>query len=65
MTELVARMRQTAPARPALGGLLIVERNAMVYRRAWLVLVSGFLQPLFHLFFFVYPLQEFIGDVLF
>ncbi len=65
MTELVARMRQSAPARPALGGLLIVERNAMVYRRAWLVLVSGFFEPLFYLFFFVYPLQEFIGDVIF
>jgi lipooligosaccharide transport system permease protein len=65
MTELVARTRLTTPARPALGGLLIVERNVMVYRRTWMILFSGFFEPLFYLFFFVYPLQEFIGDVTF
>lgn len=59
MTELAARARLTAPAQPAVGGLLIVERNAMVYRRAWMILFSGFFEPLFYLFFFVYPLQEF------
>ena len=37
----------------------------MVYRRTWLILFSGFFEPLFYLFFFVYPLQEFIGDVTF
>ena len=59
MTELVARIRLTAPSPPPIGGLLVVERNAMVYRRAWLILLSGFFEPLFYLFFFVYPLQEF------
>jgi lipooligosaccharide transport system permease protein len=63
MTELVARTRLTAPSRPVSGGLLIVERNAMVYRRTWMILVSGFFEPLFYLFFFVYPLEKFIGDV--
>jgi lipooligosaccharide transport system permease protein len=65
VTELVARARLTAPARPALGGLLIIERNVMVYRRTWMILFSGFFEPLFYLFFFVYPLQKFIGDVTF
>ena len=65
MTELVARARLTAPARPTIGGLLIVERNVMVYRRTWMILFSGFFEPLFYLFFFVYPLQKFIGDVTF
>jgi len=65
MTELVARARLTAPARPAIGGLLIIERNVMVYRRTWMILFSGFFEPLFYLFFFVYPLQAFIGDVTF
>jgi lipooligosaccharide transport system permease protein len=65
MTELVARARLSAPARPALGGLLIIERNVMVYRRTWMILFSGFFEPLFYLFFFVYPLQKFIGDVTF
>jgi lipooligosaccharide transport system permease protein len=59
MTELVARARLTAPSLPRVGGMLIVERNAMVYRRTWLILFSGFFEPLFYLFFFVYPLQEF------
>lgn len=63
MTELVARTRLAAPSRPAIGGLLIVERNAMVYRRTWMILFSGFFEPLFYLFFFVYPLERFIGDV--
>jgi lipooligosaccharide transport system permease protein len=65
VTELVARTRLTVPARPAVGGLLIFERNLMVYRRTWMILFSGFFEPLFYLFFFVYPLQEFIGDVTF
>ncbi len=65
MTELVARARLTAPDRRAIGGLLIIERNVMVYRRTWLILFSGFFEPLFYLFFFVYPLQSFIGDVSF
>jgi lipooligosaccharide transport system permease protein len=59
VTELAARARLSAPARPAIGGLLIVERNVMVYRRTWMILFSGFFEPLFYLFFFVYPLQEF------
>jgi len=63
MTELVARTRLLAPTRPTFGGLLIVERNAMVYRRTWLIIVSGFFEPLFYLFFFVYPLERFIGDI--
>jgi lipooligosaccharide transport system permease protein len=63
MSELVARARLTVPARPTLGGLLIVERNVMVYRRTWMILLSGFFEPLFYLFFFVYPLQTFIGDI--
>ena len=65
MSELVARARLTAPTRPAIGGLLIIERNVMVYRRTWMILFSGFFEPLFYLFFFVYPLQSFIGDVTF
>ena len=59
MTELVARTPLTARAGPTIGGLLIVERNVMVYRRIWMILFSGFFEPLFYLFFFVYPLQEF------
>ena len=61
MTELVAgRTRAVTPVRPKIGGLLIVERNLMVYRRTWMILFSGFFEPLFYLFLFVYPFQEFL-----
>ena len=46
-------------------GHLLFERNLMVYRRSWMTIFSGFFEPLFYLFFFVYPLQKFIGDVTF
>jgi hypothetical protein len=45
MTELVARTPVSARARPTIGGLLIVERNAMVYRRTWMIIFSGFFEP--------------------
>jgi lipooligosaccharide transport system permease protein len=63
MTEYVARTRLAAPSRRRIGGLLLIERNVMVYRRTWMILFSGFFEPLFYLFFFVYPLERFIGDV--
>jgi len=60
MSELVARRGGLVGlARPRIGGLLIVERNLMVYRRTWIILFSGFFEPLFYLFLFVYPFQEF------
>jgi lipooligosaccharide transport system permease protein len=61
MTSLAARL--TFPGRRSSGGLLIVERNAMVHRRTWLILVSGFFEPLFYLLFFVYPLGDVIGEI--
>jgi lipooligosaccharide transport system permease protein len=63
VSEYVVRAPLTATARPRIGGLLLIERNAMVYRRTWMILFSGFFEPLFYLFFFVYPLEKFIGDV--
>ena len=35
----------------------------MVHRRTWLILVSGFFEPLFYLLFFVYPLGDVIGEI--
>jgi len=64
VTDYVLRTPLTGKARPWFGGLLIVERNVMVYRRTWMILFSGFFEPLFYLFFFVYPLERFIGDVI-
>lgn len=65
MTEIAARTPFGPRARPKVGGLRIVERNAMVYRRSWMILLSGFFEPLFYLVFFVYPLGDFIGGIAF
>jgi lipooligosaccharide transport system permease protein len=62
MSELVARLPFSG-GRRNVRGLRIVERNAMVYRRTWLILFSGFFEPLFYLVFFVYPLGDLIGDI--
>ncbi len=65
MTDYVLRTPIAATARPLVGGLLVVERNVLVYRRTWMILFSGFFEPLFYLFFFVYPLERFIGSITF
>ncbi len=65
MTDYALRTPIAPSARPVVGGLLIVERNILVYRRTWLILFSGFFEPLFYLFFFVYPLESFIGTITF
>lgn len=41
----------------------LVERNAMVYRRTWMVLFSGFFEPLFYLLGMGYGLGALIGTV--
>jgi lipooligosaccharide transport system permease protein len=63
MTDYVVRAPLAERSMPRIGGLLLIERNVMVYRRTWMILFSGFFEPLFYLFFFVYPLERFIGNV--
>jgi lipooligosaccharide transport system permease protein len=63
VTDYVVRAPLAPSARPWIGGLLIIERNVLVYRRTWMILFSGFFEPLFYLFFFVYPLESFIGSI--
>jgi lipooligosaccharide transport system permease protein len=40
-----------------------VERNAMVYRRTWLVIVSGFFEPLFYLLSIGVGIGRLVGDI--
>jgi lipooligosaccharide transport system permease protein len=48
----------------ALGrGALLVERNLMVYRRTWMLIVSGFFEPLFYLFSMGIGLGHYVGKV--
>jgi lipooligosaccharide transport system permease protein len=62
--------RRTLVARvvpPALLGsrraLLLVERNLMVYRRTWIVIVSGFFEPLFYLLSIGVGIGKLVGHV--
>ncbi len=63
MAELAERLRGFSPVQPKVGGLLIVERNAMVYRRTWMILFSGFFEPLFYLLAFGVGLGSYVGTV--
>jgi len=44
-------------------GALLFERNLMVYRRTWLLIVSGFFEPLFYLFSMGIGLGHYVGKV--
>ena len=41
----------------------LVERNVMVYRRIWMILVSGFFEPLFYLLSIGVGIGKLVGDV--
>jgi lipooligosaccharide transport system permease protein len=41
----------------------VLERNVMVYRRTWLVILSGFFEPVFYLLGIGFGLGKVIGDV--
>jgi lipooligosaccharide transport system permease protein len=51
LTRAARRLARAVPV-PAGAGLarVLVERNVMAYRRTWLLLVSGFTEPVFYLF---------------
>ena len=42
---------------------LLFERNLMVYRRAWVIIFTGFFEPLFYLFSLGLGLGHFVGRV--
>jgi lipooligosaccharide transport system permease protein len=42
---------------------LLFERNLMVYRRSWLIIFSGFFEPLFYLFSLGIGLGHYVGRV--
>jgi lipooligosaccharide transport system permease protein len=50
----------------ALGGqrwARMIERNLLVYKHGWLVLLSGFFEPLFYLISIGFGLGQLVGDV--
>ena len=44
-------------------GLLLFERNLMVYRNTWMIIFSGVFEPLFYLFSMGIGLGHFVGKV--
>jgi ABC-type polysaccharide/polyol phosphate export systems, permease component len=52
-----------APVTGAGRARLLVERNLMVYRRSWLVVVSGFFEPLFYLLSIGVGIGALVGQV--
>ena len=45
------------------GARFLFERNVMVYRRTWMIVFSGFFEPLLYLFSLGYGLKTFVGAV--
>jgi lipooligosaccharide transport system permease protein len=43
----------------------LIERNVMVYRRTWMILFSGFFEPVFYLFAVGVGIGDLVGDVTF
>ena len=41
----------------------LVQRNLLVYKRGWMVIFSGFFEPLFYLLGIGYGMGAFIGDI--
>lgn len=51
---------------PAIAGLRahrLLERNLMVYRRVWIIIVSGFFEPVFYLFSIGVGVGVLVGEV--
>ncbi len=59
---LVARVLPV-PTLTGGGAGKILERNFLVYRHLWLIVVSGFFEPIFYLFSIGIGLGELVGDV--
>ncbi len=58
----LTRIRPVMPGTGRRAGRLI-ERNLWVYRRGWLVIFSGFFEPLFYLLGIGFGLGALVGDV--
>lgn len=53
----------TALALRAGGARFLFERNLMVYRRTWMIIFSGFFEPLLYLFSLGFGLKSLVGNM--
>jgi lipooligosaccharide transport system permease protein len=64
---IARRTPSPAPVPAVIGSFLrarrLVQRNLLVYRHGWIVIVSGFFEPLFYLLGIGYGLGTIVGDV--
>jgi lipooligosaccharide transport system permease protein len=67
MTAVTRRLPAPGPVAPLIGtlrrSLHVVRRNMTVYRHSWIVIVSGFFEPLFYLLGIGYGLGFFVETV--
>ena len=61
MTTVAARVLPLPPVHTT--GWRLVERNFLVYRRAWIVFVSGFVEPLFYLLSIGIGVSKLVGHI--
>jgi lipooligosaccharide transport system permease protein len=64
MTDQVLATRVLPPLRrPGTRAHLLLERNLMVYRRIWMILLSGFFEPVFYLFSVGIGVGSYVGEI--
>ena len=67
MTAVARRTPAPAPGSRVVASILrsrrMVQRNLLVYKRGWMVIFSGFFEPLFYLLGIGYGLGSLIGNV--
>jgi lipooligosaccharide transport system permease protein len=67
MAVIVRPTPSPAPVPAVIGSFLrarrLVQRNLLVYRHSWMVIFSGFFEPLFYLLGIGYGLGTIVGDV--
>lgn len=62
MSTMLAR-RITPPSIGRIRARYVLERNVLVYRRLWLVVFSGLVEPIFYLFSIGVGISKLVGDV--
>lgn len=63
MTTGILNRRIAPPSLDRIRARYVLERNVLVYRRLWLIVFSGFFEPVFYLFSIGIGISKLVGDV--